>query len=117
MTLLHITSKEAWSLAITRGCYAPPSLEAEGFIHLSTPEQAPGTIERFYGDATDLVLLVFDGDAFGPALRWDEVAHADGFVSVFPHLYRAIQIEEAAQAMDAANADELLARVLRLTPT
>jgi uncharacterized protein (DUF952 family) len=84
--LFHITTRDAWQHAIAIGHYAPPSLEREGFIHLSTEDQWRGVRERFYRDASDLVLLVIDRE------RVDDVRFEAADGDVFPHLYRALDI-------------------------
>ncbi|KAJ4383460.1 hypothetical protein N0V86_001509 [Didymella sp. IMI 355093] len=68
----------------------------DGFIHLSTSEQTPGTADRFFGDFTELWLLKIkysvleegtDGDGKVNAdnkarIQWDEVGHG-----AFAHFY------------------------------
>lgn len=89
--LFHIVDEEDWNAAVAAGTYAPRSLASEGFIHLSTAAQVPGTLERFYAGVADLLLLTLDADVLGDALRWDEVLHPDGSTGTFPHLYRALK--------------------------
>jgi uncharacterized protein (DUF952 family) len=84
--LFHITTRTAWQHAVAIGRYAPASLEREGFIHLSTESQWPGVRDRFYRDATDLVLLVIDRE------RVDDVRFEPADGDVFPHLYSALDI-------------------------
>jgi uncharacterized protein (DUF952 family) len=84
--LFHITTRDAWRHALEIGRYAPASLAAEGFIHLSTEAQWPRTRERWFRDARDLVLLVIDPDRAG-VVRYEP---ADG--DVFPHLYNALDV-------------------------
>ena len=69
----------------------------DGFIHLSTSEQVPGTVERFFGTASALWLFKIrygvleagvDGDGGikqqdGAWLQWD-----DNQSGCFPHFYR-----------------------------
>jgi len=59
----------------------------DGFIHLSTPEQAGATRARHFAGVEGLVAVTLDADALGDALRWE--ASRDG--ALFPHLYRAIE--------------------------
>ncbi|HEY0253932.1 MAG TPA: DUF952 domain-containing protein, partial [Kofleriaceae bacterium] len=84
--LFHITTRDAWQHAVATGDYCPPSLEREGFIHLSTEAQWEKTRERFFANATDLVLLVIDPDRV-QEIRW-ESADSDSF----PHLYSSLSI-------------------------
>jgi uncharacterized protein (DUF952 family) len=85
--LFHITTREAWQRAVASGDYCPPSLDREGFIHLSTEAQWPVTRERFFASVHDLVLLVIDPERVRGEIRW-EPAHDE----LFPHLYAALAI-------------------------
>jgi uncharacterized protein (DUF952 family) len=79
-TVCHIVDRATW--AAVRGVYAPPSLAAEGFLHLSRPEQVAATVARLFAGVPDLVVLHVPAAALGDALRWEPV---DG--DIFPHLY------------------------------
>mmetsp|Transcript_7882 Transcript_7882/g.13715 ORF Transcript_7882/g.13715 Transcript_7882/m.13715 type:complete len:112 (-) Transcript_7882:50-385(-) len=54
----------------------------DGFIHFSTKEQTPGTLERFFADRDDLLLLAFEEKTFGDTLKYEE-SHGKSF----PHVY------------------------------
>lgn len=92
MLALKISPKAAWRAAEARGRFdgAPVDL-ADGFIHLSTPEQAPETAAKHFAGQADLLLIAFDADALGPALRWEPSRGG----ALFPHLYRPIDPAEA----------------------
>ncbi|MCO4773417.1 MAG: DUF952 domain-containing protein [Deltaproteobacteria bacterium] len=88
--LFHIVARDQWGPAKASGTYAPPSLESEGFIHLSARHQVAGTAARFYAGVPGLVLLEVDEAALGDKLVWEE-----GEPGVqFPHLYRALRAAE-----------------------
>ena len=85
MTLVYkIVSQDAWRAAEANGVFrgAPVDL-ADGFIHFSTAEQARETAAKHFAGQADLLLVGFDADAFGPALKW-EVSRGG---ALFPHLY------------------------------
>ena len=84
--LMHITTRGQWAEAQAAGRYAPPSLSAEGFIHLSGEHQVVGTANRFYRDASDLVVLCLRTADLEPHLRWEEGEPG----VLFPHLYAAL---------------------------
>lgn len=84
MTIFHIAETSFWDAAQLRGSYRVPSLDAEGFIHLSTRTQFIGTARRYYRGRTDLVLLEVDEDRLpDSALRHEPSTNAE----LFPHLY------------------------------
>ncbi len=92
MTLFHIISAEDWAAAQAAGSYALASLKAEGFIHLSTEAQVPGTLERFYAGVPDLLLLTVEVDD----TVFEEVGHGK-----FPHLYRPLGLDEVVAVTPA----------------
>jgi glutathione S-transferase len=65
------------------------TLAEEGFIHCSYAEQLEGTIERFYADLPEIVVVTLDPDLIGPEVR--EEATADG--TVFPHVYGPLSLD------------------------
>ena len=71
---------------------APPDVPAldkqDGYLHLSPASEVRGTAARYFGGATDLVLLVVD--LAHPAILPSNVvreAVASRGGAVFPHLY------------------------------
>ena len=73
---------------------APVDL-ADGFVHLSTPEQAPETAAKHFAGEDGLMLLAVEADALGDALRW-EVSRGG---ARFPHLYRELRLGDVAWAV------------------
>src|SRR5882762_4603274 len=88
--ILHIVARADWDSALARGIYAPPSLDAEGFIHCSTSAQILRTANRFYRRQTDLVILCIDESRLEAAPKYEPPNPALGETSadLFPHLYR-----------------------------
>ncbi len=84
----HIATVPDWEAAQQAGEYRrstrDQSLDDVGFIHCSTSAQWPETLERFYADCTeDLLLLTID-----PAQVTAELRVEDGF----PHIYGPLPI-------------------------
>lgn len=80
--LYHIT---AWPYQGS-SALSPPSLESEGFVHLSSAEQLLRTAERWYAGHSEVGLLVLHADSLGD-LRWEDLySHGESF----PHLYHAV---------------------------
>lgn len=59
----------------------------DGYIHLSTSEQVPGTADKFFGSVSELWLLKIRYDVLGAGgdtgeVKWEEVGRG-----CFAHLY------------------------------
>lgn len=63
---------------------------SDGFIHFSTAAQVVETAAKHFSAESDLVLVAFDADALGDALRWEPSRGG----ALFPHLYRALSLAE-----------------------
>ncbi|MFO1208087.1 MAG: DUF952 domain-containing protein [Amaricoccus sp.] len=61
---------------------------ADGFVHLSTAAQVPGTLARRFAAERDLVLLAVDAGA--AELRWEPSRGG----ALFPHLYRPLALAD-----------------------
>ena len=85
--LLHLCSARDWRAAQTSGEHRPESLDAHGFVHLSTPEQVHLPANRLYAGCTDLVLLHIDAARLTSPIRWEPGVATDPDSMVFPHLY------------------------------
>jgi uncharacterized protein (DUF952 family) len=89
--IYHIATLADWRQAMAEGRYHGSALcRADGFIHMSTAAQVPGTLARFFEDREDLVLLTADSAALGVPLRWDEVPGT----GTFPHYYGVLDIAQ-----------------------
>lgn len=63
---------------------------ADGFIHFSTSAQVVETAAKHFAEESDLVLVAFDPDALGAALKWEPSRGG----ALFPHLYRRLALSE-----------------------
>ena len=91
MLIYKILSRPQWdafrSAGQTNG--APVDL-ADGFIHFSAAPQLAETAARHFADQSDLVLVAFDANRMGKALKWETSRGG----ALFPHLYRALKVSE-----------------------
>jgi len=62
--------------------------QESGYIHLCTPQQAPGVAERFMGECKELWVLKVSLEVVGGEVRWEEVGGER-----FPHLYGTLERE------------------------
>jgi uncharacterized protein (DUF952 family) len=91
--LVHLCSKDEWRSAQDDGEHRPDSLSANGFVHLSTPEQVHLPANRLYAGRTDLVLLRIDPTRLTAPVRWEPGVATDPDAMLFPHLYGALPVE------------------------
>lgn len=68
-----------------RSAGAPVDLQ-DGYIHLSTAAQLPGTLARHFAEQEGLHLLALDAETLAE-LRWEPSRGGD----LFPHLYRELR--------------------------
>ncbi len=88
-TIYKICEQAAWQAAESAGLYRGSPLDIrDGFIHFSTAAQAGETATKHFAGQTDLMLIAVDGDALGPALKWETSRGGD----LFPHLYAALPL-------------------------
>ena len=69
----------------------------DGYIHISTPELAPGTLAKWFAGEAGVVALTLDADALGEALKWEESRGGQ----LFPHLYRRLRLDEVIEVRAA----------------
>ena len=91
-SIVHISSLEDWETAQVAGDYRVDSLETEGFIHCSRPDQVIGVANRYYGGRTDLLLLWISLSKLTAELRWEP---SDG--DTYPHLYGPLNLDAIIQ--------------------
>ena len=83
--IVHLTSEGAWERAARAGELRVESLDEEGFVHCSTPDQIVAVAERFYDHQADLLLLYLEVDRLTAPVRWEPPAHPNGVASPDDH--------------------------------
>ena len=90
--LQHIMTPEGWARFQAEGTSEQSSrdvtLAEEGFIHCSYPEQLEATIDRFYADLPELVIVSLDPELIEAEVK--EEPAADG--TLFPHVFGPLPI-------------------------
>jgi uncharacterized protein (DUF952 family) len=73
-----------WTAAVDRGAYEGSADDRrDGFIHLSAEDQVEETGRRHFAGRDGLVVVAFEAEALGPALRWEPSRGG----ALFPHLH------------------------------
>ncbi|TAE54704.1 MAG: DUF952 domain-containing protein [Nostocales cyanobacterium] len=95
-TILHITEHQKWQQARLSNIYHHESLNHEGFIHASQPEQVVKTANRFFINQKNLVILFIDVEKLQAEVRyeWGEVDE------LFPHIYGSVNIDAIYKVID-----------------
>ncbi|MEQ1873223.1 MAG: DUF952 domain-containing protein [Ilumatobacteraceae bacterium] len=91
--IFHLTEPARWQQSQAEGVHTGSTrgveLAQEGYIHCSTAEQWPGVVERFYADATELLLLHVDESKLDSPLVYEQLG---GAPEPFPHIYGPIPL-------------------------
>jgi uncharacterized protein (DUF952 family) len=69
----------------------------DGFIHLSTPDQLPATIERHFAGERELVVLEIDPESLSEQLKWEPSRGG----AMFPHLYADLPLSAVLRVIAA----------------
>jgi uncharacterized protein (DUF952 family) len=85
--LVHMCTTSEWEDAKERGERRPESLDEQGFIHLSAPQQVHLPANRLFAGRTDVVLLHLAPDLLGAPVRWEPGVPSDPESMTFPHLF------------------------------
>jgi uncharacterized protein (DUF952 family)/lysophospholipase L1-like esterase len=88
-SVFHIVAPADWP---TSGAYRPPSLDDEGFVHLSFADQVAGSANRHYPDADALLAVELDPSALAAEVR---VEDSYGGGVAFPHAYGPVPVSAA----------------------
>ncbi|HUO21229.1 MAG TPA: DUF952 domain-containing protein [Caulobacteraceae bacterium] len=81
-----------WRAALAVGRFEGSAVDLQdGYIHLSTAQQAQETARRHFHGQADLVLVRLDADALGGAIRWEPSRGG----ALFPHLYGPLDVAAA----------------------
>lgn len=98
---MHIAEPDAWRDAAPAGVYRPRTLEAEGFIHCSTPAQTVETANRWFRGVRGLTLLCIDEEKLVPECRYEAPAGGsddERSSERFPHIYGPLNLDAVVRA-------------------
>jgi uncharacterized protein (DUF952 family) len=91
MLIYKIFRRSEWDAFRAAGETAGAPIDlADGYIHFSTSAQVAETAAKWFATESDLVLVAFNEDALGPALKWEPSRGG----ALFPHLYRHLRLSD-----------------------
>jgi uncharacterized protein (DUF952 family) len=93
--IVHVCTRAEWLSSGSGRAYRASSLDTEGFIHCSRPDQVLKVVNMFYRGIPDLCLLWIAPEKLNADLRWEA---ADG--DQFPHLYGALNLDAVLAVSD-----------------
>ena len=96
--ICKIMSQAEWDASFAVGTAYVAVSEADvrdGYIHCSSSEQVPGTLEKWYREYERVIVVTIEPSSLTSELRWEPNA-----VGVpFPHIYGPIVPEAVAGAI------------------
>jgi uncharacterized protein (DUF952 family) len=96
MIIYKILTHKEWTLWQGDGVFAGATIDLlDGYIHLSTQQQARETAARHFVAQNNLWLISLDSDQLGAALRWEP--SRDG--QLFPHHYGPLSYDLVQSAV------------------
>ena len=95
MLIYKIFRADEWAdLQANGSTQGAPIDLSDGYIHFSTATQAAETAAKHFAGEQDLMLLALDADGLDEALQWEPSRGG----ALFPHLYRALRLDEVLWA-------------------
>ena len=92
--IFHITQRKQWEAAKQAGIYRGDTLDTEGFIHCSTPQQVIRTANKYFYNQKGLVLLGIESNQVEAKIKYEGVAG-----DLFPHIYGALNLDAVTQVL------------------
>lgn len=94
--ILHITPKQSWERAKQQGKYRGDTLDGEGFIHCSTPEQIDAVAQDLFKGRQGLVLLEIDEQKVQPEIKYEDAGNG----TLYPHIYGPLNLDAVVNVKD-----------------
>ena len=91
--LCHIVERERWESFADTAEYTHPTLDEQGFVHLSAPRQVPGVARSNFPEADDPVVLVLDRE------RLDGVKYEEQPSGGYAHVYGPIPTDAVVDVL------------------
>ncbi|NDJ16527.1 DUF952 domain-containing protein [Myxacorys almedinensis] len=90
--IVHITQNDQWQHAKLTGFYRGDTLDSEGFIHCSRPDQVVWVANQLYRGQSSLVLLCIEPKKVRAEIKYEGLEGGEAF----PHVYGALNVDAIA---------------------
>jgi uncharacterized protein (DUF952 family) len=87
--IYHIVTVNQWNVQKNNPYYSTASIAIEGFIHCSTQEQFIATIERYYANEKEVVVLTIDVSKVEPKIEYELAPSVN---QMFPHIFGELNL-------------------------
>ncbi|MFQ6101804.1 MAG: DUF952 domain-containing protein [Anaerolineae bacterium] len=94
--ILHITKREQWERAESAGVYRGDTLDSEGFIHCSTPQQVIILANALFHAQKGLVLLCIASERVKAEIRYEGLEEGERF----PHIYGPLNTDAVIEILE-----------------
>ncbi len=95
--IYHITTQQNWENAQKNSFYTAESLQIEGFIHCSTHAQVGATLERFFKNVENVIVLEMDEQKLISPLKYERATDID---QDFPHIFGNINLDAVIKILN-----------------
>lgn len=95
--IMHILNHAAMKQTLFDGVYAPSSLQKEGFIHCSTPDQVLEVANSIYKGKSDLLLMLIDEEKVESRIVYEDLYELG---KLFPHIYGPLNLDAVIQTVE-----------------
>ena len=93
--VIKLLRPEEWQEFQATGIFAGSADDLrDGYIHLSTPEQAQITAIKWFSGITGLMAISFNTDTLLEPLRWESPRNGE----LFPHYYSMLKLSDVLNA-------------------
>lgn len=94
MRIYKIATTAQWKAAEATGVFEGAAVDRrDGYIHFSTEAQLDETLSRHFAGQADLLVIAFESESFGAALKWEPSRGGQ----LFPHLYAPLPVSAAVE--------------------
>ncbi len=94
--ILHITTKKNWEEAKVKGEYRGDTLDSQGFIHCSTPEQIDEVAQYLFKGKIGLVLIEIDETKVKCEIKYEDAGNG----KLYPHIYGPLNTDAVGHVED-----------------
>jgi uncharacterized protein (DUF952 family) len=92
----HITKREQWEKAMVAGFYRGDTLDSQGFIHCSTPQQTIKVANAMFLAQKGLVLLYIAANKVQSEIKYEGA----GSEELYPHIYGPLNADAVIKVAD-----------------